>query len=153
MNRMRSLFLLAALFVLFKAGAQPATVQSTARQAQKPLLFAALPDQFQVSRSELQKIFSASLNSSITLALSNELKIEGVLIDKTQHNPGSVSVNIRVTNYSNALFNITLKLQADNSAAMQGRILHPRYGDVLQLYKEGENYYVKKTSQALFMPE
>jgi hypothetical protein len=123
------------------------------KQANKPLLFASLPSTFEVSATELQKIFSAGLNDDLLLNLSDHLLIQGKIVDKYQHNPGSVSINIRVSNYANALFNITLKLQADNSAAMQGRILHPKYGDVLQLYKRGESYFIKKTSQALFMPE
>ena len=122
-------------------------------QPSKPLLFSSLPDQFEVDRSDLLKLFSASVNDSIHLQLSPALQIEGRIVDKTQHNPGSLSVNARVSNYSNALLNISMRLNADNSSNIQGRILHPKYGDILQLYKEQDRYFIKKNSRGLYMPE
>lgn len=119
----------------------------------KPLLFSSLPDSFSISKEELLKAFSFSVGQQLKLQLSSDLVIEGTLVDKNQHTPGAVSINIRVANYKNALFNATIKFNADNSTSIQGRILHPRYGDVLEIVKEQDKYFVKKRSQALYMPE
>jgi len=62
-------------------------------------------------------------------------------------------VNIRLENYDNALFNLSARLLADNSLAIQGRVLHPRYGDVLVLTKEEGKYFFRKKPQRLVMAE
>jgi len=133
--------------------AQQLPLPAASDKSSKPKLFANLPDSFEVDKQELHNIFSASINENITAQLSNAFVITGNVVAKNQHTPGSISVNIRVSNYSNALFNLTLRLQADNSSAIQGRLLHPKYGDVLLLFKEQDKYFLKKESQALLMPD
>jgi hypothetical protein len=123
------------------------------KKQSKPSLFTSLPDQLEVASSELHRIFSGEVNERITAQLSSQFHIEGILVDKNQHTPGSLSVNIRLENYNNALFNVTIRFLADNSTSIQGRIFHPRYADVLELYKQGNRYYMKKISQRLFMPD
>jgi hypothetical protein len=128
-------------------------LSATKEKQPKPYLFSSLPDSFEVSSAELTRLFSPEINSNVSVQLSAQFKIEGIVVDKNQHTPGSVSINIRIRNYDNALFNATLRLQADNSTSIQGRILHPRYGDVLELYKQNNKYFIRKISQRLYMPE
>lgn len=125
----------------------------TGEKQVKPSLFSALPDSFEVNQSEIQKIFAAEINEPISLQLSSQFVIEGKIVDKNQHNPGTLSVNIRLSNYHSALFNLSLRLLADNSTSIRGRILHPRYSDVLVLSKDKDKYLIKKSSQRLYMPE
>lgn len=147
-------FMLGAILLLYTSmQAQNLPGTANVRQAPKPLLFATLPSAFEINKGELQRIFSAEVGENLKLQLSSHLLIEGIVVDKNQHNAASVTVNVRVSNYANALFNISLRLNADNSTTIQGRILHPKYGDVLQLYKDQDKYYIKKNTQALFMPE
>lgn len=153
MKRLRCLLIGLALLAYIDSRAQDTSPPAPTEKSQKPLLFADLPAYFEVNKAELQKIFSTEPGQPIKLQLSPQLVIEGKVVDKNQHNPASVSVNIRVANYHNALFNTSVKFNADNSTSIQGRILHPRYGDVLQLYKDQDKYFIKKNSQALFMPE
>jgi ABC-type transporter MlaC component len=152
MKRLYSLFIAVALLLHGYIHAQQPPAYTQQKQ-QKAELFAALPDSFEVDKAELQKIFAAEVNSSVQLKLSHQLSLEGTVLSKQQNNPVSVSTNIRVTNYKNALLNVTVKLAADNSSNVQGRIFHPRYRDVLILYKVKDRYYIKKSSQELFMPE
>jgi hypothetical protein len=130
---------------------EPAAIAG--KKEDKPLLFSSVPDEFEVDQTLLQKIFSADLNSPITLQLSSQFSIQGKVVDKNHHNPGTVTVNLRLSNYQNAIFNVTMRLLADNSTSIQGRILHPKYGDVLVLFKEKDRYYIRKSSQRLYMPE
>ena len=133
--------------------AQQLPLPAAADKANKAKLFANLPDSFIVNKQQLNQLFSAEVDQAIAAQLSKELLVTGTVEAKNQHNPGSISMNIRVANYSNALFNVTLRLQADNSSAIQGRILHPKYGDVLVLFKVQDNYFIKKESLALLMPD
>lgn len=119
----------------------------------KPLLFASLPDHFEVNSPELLKLVSTDTNRQIAVQLSGQFYIEGSIVEKNMQTPGTVSINIRLHNYQNALFNISISLLADNSTSIQGRILHPKYNDILILFKDKEKYYFKKISQQLYMPE
>ena len=149
MKRLHSLLIAVALLLHGYSYAQepPHIGQHKER---KPTLFASLPDSFEVDRSQL---FTADVNSTVKIKLADAFLIEGTIVDKIQNNAGSISTNMRVSNYKNALFNISLRLMADNSTSMRGRILHPRYRDLLILYKVKDRYFIKKGSQELYMPE
>lgn len=153
MKRMHRLLLCGVLLSFGYIHAQNPSLEMNRKKEAKPLLFASLPDSFAVDKTQLQKIFSAAINEQINLQLSSQFSIQGKIVDKNQHNPGSLSVNVRLSNYNNALLNLTLKLQADNSTSIHGRILHPRYSDILVLSKEKDGYLLKKTTQQLYMPE
>jgi hypothetical protein len=129
----------------------PATLRE--KKLSKPSLFTSLPEQLEVASTELHRILSGDLNEKISSQLSSQFQLVGFVVDKNQHTPGSLTMNIRLQNYDNALFNLTIRFLADNSTSIQGRILHPKYGDVLELYKEGDRYYLKKISQRLYMPD
>lgn len=133
--------------------AQEPPVALREKKLTKPFLFTSLPKHFEVNAIVLNRLVAIELNEKITAQLSSQFVIEGEVVDKNQHTPGSLSVNIRLLNYDNALFNLTTRFLADNSAIIQGRIIHPKYGDVLELYKENDRYYFKKISQRLFMPD
>lgn len=133
--------------------AQEAPLPVFQPKAEKPLLFSALPDEFEVNADTLQKMLSAEIDEPIRSQLSGQFQVQGKLVDKSHQNPGSFSVNLLLTNYHNALFNLSARLLADNSLSMQGRIVHPKYGDVLILYKVKDKYFFKKQLQKLFMPE
>ena len=123
------------------------------KKLSKPSLFTSVPEQLEVASSELHRILSSVVNEKISAQLSSQFQLTGVVVDKNQHTPGSLSVNMRLENYNNALFNLTMRFLADNSTTIQGRIIHPKYGDVLELYKEKDRYYLKKVSQRLYMTD
>ena len=123
------------------------------KKLSKPSLFTSLPEQLEVASTELHRILNSDLNEKITAQLSGQFKLAGTVVDKNQHTPGSLSMNVRLHNYDNALFNLTIQFLADNSTAIRGRIIHPRYSDVLELYKDGGRYYLKKVPQRLYMPD
>ncbi|MEP7258944.1 MAG: hypothetical protein ABI687_11150 [Flavitalea sp.] len=74
-------------------------------------------------------------------------------MEKIQEIPGTISINIRAENFNNALFTVTVRLLADNSISVQGRLIHPKYGDALVLTKENNKFYLQKREQRLYMPE
>ncbi|HUQ67642.1 MAG TPA: hypothetical protein VM101_15880, partial [Flavitalea sp.] len=123
------------------------------KKLSKPSLFTSLPEKMEVTSTELHAILSRDINENFISQVSGQLVLEGTVVEKNQHTPGSLSLNIRVHNYHDALFNLTIRFLADNSTAVKGRIIHPQYGDVLELYKENDKYYFKKISQRLYMPD
>lgn len=148
------LFLLSVVFLLqLSASAQDPRSALTEKKPPKPYLFTSLPEVFEVNTTQLIQLLSANKNEKIIAQLSGQFTVTGTVVDKSQHTPGSLTLNIRAENYHNALFNVTIRFLADNSTSIQGRILHPRYGDILELYKEHDKYYFRKKSQHLYMPE
>lgn len=133
--------------------AQKPLVAGKQQKENKPFLFAALKDQFNCNFAELQKILAAAPGEQISAQLSDQFLIKGKIIYKKQTQPGVISINARLTNYNNALFNISIRLLADNSTNIQGRIIHPNYGDVIILTRERDRYYFKKDLQQLYMTE
>jgi hypothetical protein len=153
MKRFHALMLCVVLLMTAHVRAQQPPLALSQNKPAKPFLFASLPDQFECNFDELQKITSREINGQFTAQLSSQFLATGKVVDKNQQNSGSFSINSRLSNYDNALFNISITLLADNSARIQGRIIHPKYNDVLILYKEKDKYFFKKQLQRLYMPE
>ena len=148
------LILLSVVFIVHgQICAQEPLAALREKKLSKPSLFTSVPEQLEVASTELYRILSSDVNEKISAQLSGQFQLVGVVVDKNQHTPGSLSMNIKVQNYDNALFNLTIRFLADNSTSIQGRIIHPKYGDILELYKEGERYYLKKVLQRLYMTD
>ena len=123
------------------------------QQKEKPFLFTALPDRFDCNATELHKIINAAPGEPISAQLSDQFHVTGKVIYKKQTQPGVISINARLTNYHDALFNISISVLANNTTNIQGRIIHPNYGDVIILAREKDRYYFKKILQRLYMTE
>ncbi|MEO8406566.1 MAG: hypothetical protein ABI480_18285 [Chitinophagaceae bacterium] len=136
MKRIHALILCVVLVCTNALYAQEPQVPLSVSNKAKPFLFAQLPDSFEVSYPELQKLISTEVEEAFSLQLSSQFLINGKIVNKTQQNSGTISINARIANYNNALFNISISLLADNSSNIQGRIIQPKFNDVLILYKE-----------------
>ena len=133
--------------------AQEPLIKLAPSKEARPFLFGNLPEEFEISLPALQNLFSSTLNEQINTQLSDQLLIKGKIINQSQPVPGTFSINIRLENYHNALFNVTARLMPNNSFYMQGRILHPKYGDVLVLVKNKDRYLFKKNAKRFIMPD
>ena len=153
MKRMQLILLCVFLVMHDRIHAQEPLAALREKKLSKPSLFTSVPEQLEVASAELHRSLSGAVNEKISAQLSSQFQLVGVIVDKNQHTPGSLTMNMRVQNYDNALFNITIRFLADNSTNIQGRIIHPKYGDVLELYKQNDRYYLKKISQRLYMTD
>jgi hypothetical protein len=120
---------------------------------EKPALFNQLPEKFICPAAALQNIFSASINNRFSTDLSSQLHIDGIVLDKVAVTPQQLSINIRCTNFQNALLNISRITQQDGSFKYAGRIVSPSHGDVLLLWEENGQYSFIKQKQLLSMVE
>jgi hypothetical protein len=120
---------------------------------EKPALFNQLPEKVSCSTASLQNIFSASANSNITIAISAALKLEGTVLAKVAVTPEQLSINIRCSNYQDALLNISRITEANGSFSYIGRMVSPRHGDVLLLWQENGQYSFIRQKQLLTMVE
>lgn len=150
-NRYTTGFLVVCLFVTTNLSAQDPTLVKQ-HIPEKPMLFGALPEKFECSLAELEKALALRGSGKITLQFGKFL-FAGEIIARVKQTENVESINIRSSNYSGALFNISITTQADNSKKISGRIIHPKSGDVLILTEEDNRYYLRKQPQKFFMTE
>jgi hypothetical protein len=116
-------------------------------------MFTALPPSVNCQPSELKKLFSLHINDDVSIRLNDQFVFSGTIIDKVERKSGVVSLNIRSTNFPGALFTISSVNLPGNKTGYTGRILHPSYGDVLELIQENDQYYLRKKNQNKTMVE
>ena len=133
--------------------AQKSPLALNPNRIEKPLLFAALPEVSEIGVDAIRQLLGTAENEQINIQLSSQIHLKGQIVAKNQQIPGTFSINIKAENYNNAIFNLTVRLLADNTLSFQGRILHPRYGDALVLTRENNRYYFRKRPLKLYMPE
>jgi hypothetical protein len=120
--------------------------------ATKPSLFTALPETLPVTLAELEKLNSVREGAAFTLKCSGGVQFNGTIVSVVHRSANLTSINIKLTQYAGALFNISVE-EGKNGLLYKGRILHPQYGDVLLLQAEGQQYQWKKVQQQFFMTE
>jgi hypothetical protein len=140
------------MLLVFTAACQ-VIVPVNQHPVEKPSLFNQLPDKFICPLSTLQNIFASGLNNRLSTDLGNQLHIEGIVLAKVAVTAQQLSINIRCTNFQNALLNISRLSQPDGSFKYAGRIVSPNHGDVLLLWEENGQYSFIKQKQLLTMVE
>lgn len=144
-------FLLACLCSSFITFAQEPL--SKDRSAQKPLLFASLPSKLICNRPELENLIHSSKSDKISIKLSNNLLLSGEVIESIESTPGIQNMNIRLSNFGNALLTLSIMSQPDKTNKIIGRIIHPKHSDALIIAEENGKYYITKMKMEFFMVE
>jgi hypothetical protein len=144
-------FLLAFMSIAFTTSAQDPSTQINS--AGKTSLFAKLPSKLACNRPELEKVLRYKKSEQISLKLSDNLVLSGEVIEKTEATPGVQNVNIRLSNYGNALLTVSIFTNPDNTNSIVGRIIHPRHAEALVISEENGKYYVTKHKMEFFMVE
>ena len=119
----------------------------------KPLIFSQLPERSFCNADELVQLFRIPVSSSIIIHLNGNLPLRGVITENIQRSPGTTSINIRLSDYAGALFNISLIEKPGYLPMLNGRIVHPQSGDVLVLTQENNQYILQRKAQKFFMTE
>ena len=119
----------------------------------KPYIFSQLPDRSICGPAELQELFRSNSSTSISIHLSGGKLLRGVITEKIERSPGITSINIKLSDYPGALFNLSSYTQPGQSPVIKGRIIHPQAGDVLVLSLENDQYLLQKKAQKFFMTE
>jgi hypothetical protein len=118
----------------------------------KPSLFASLPEKFECSTDQLEKIFSFSPAQKISLKLNSAFSIEGILAEKFERSNHFTTINIKLSNYSDALFNLS-RTEDKSGISYTGRIVSIKHSDALVLKKENGKYFFLKQQQQFLMVE
>jgi hypothetical protein len=151
---MKNFYALACL--LFVCGIYNAHAQVTPplnqHVADKPALFASLPDKLECNLEEVDRLFTSQPLQKLVLRLSTQLQLDGTVAEKVQKTQEILTINFKSGNYNGALFTISRIIQ-DGSIRYTGRIVSKDHGDVLILVKENEKYYFTRMAQKYVMTE
>jgi hypothetical protein len=120
---------------------------------QKPFLFPSLPSKFACNRLDADKLIQTVKYEHINIRLNETLVLEGEVMEKVQTTPGIENINIRLSNFENALLNISIISKPDNTKSIVGRIIHPKHSDALVIAEENGKYFVTKYKVEFFMVE
>jgi len=140
---------LAALFLFVTSSVysqRPVSVQPD-----KPLVFSQFPDKSECNIASLKNVFSSRSNDNISIELG-KFVFTGQIIEKVQ-TPQVLSMNIRSTNLSGAIFSISIITLPDNKQKFTGQIINPQAGDVLVLTEENNRYFLQKKPLKFFMTD
>ena len=119
----------------------------------KPSGFTALPQQFSISRLYLDELFSVSSSAKVRLPIEHNTFLEGIVLERVQKSATIITVNIRLSDYNEALFTISRQTKNNGTVQYTGRIINIRYADMMVLKDDNHALYLVKDKQSLFLTE
>ena len=119
----------------------------------KPLLFSRLPERTVITSPLLDQLFRNEPSQHVRIPLGTSSYIEGIITDKTVRNPTVTSLTIQCTNYDGALLTLSRITGVHAPDTYIGRVVNIRYGDVLLLTKQNDQYLLTKQKQSLVVVE
>jgi hypothetical protein len=121
--------------------------------SQKPLLFAHLPVKSNCNKAELEKVVQLKPSQLIQLKLNDNLVLSGEILENVTNSSGVQNINVRISNFENALLHVSILNKSNNTNKITGRIIHPRHGDALIISEENGKYIITKREMEFFMVE
>lgn len=112
----------------------------------RPKLFSNFPDIINCSETELSRVFTIAEGQNISLSFSNNFIFAGNLSSSIVKYSNLHSTIIKSPVFNNAIFNLSKRINDDNSITYVGRIINTNYGDMYELKKDiSGNYQLVKT--------
>jgi hypothetical protein len=153
MKNLRTFLLCASITVCsLCSSAQTSSVPLNEPNPNKPLLFAALPDNISVDINLFTALLNTEVGSSVNIPISSAFRFQGQVISSVSKYGNSIhSVVVRSVNYNGAglTFSRIINPQ-DGSTSYAGRIVSMGHGDLYELQNQnGEYSFVKKKFYAL----
>lgn len=119
----------------------------------KPLLFHQLPAKTAISSTQLDQLFSSDALQHIKIPLGAGNYLSGVVKEKTVRNQHVTNITIECTNYDGALLTVSRIAGRGSAVTYLGRVVNIRYGDVLLLTEQANQYFLVKEKQSLVVVE
>ena len=109
--------------------------------AAKPKQFNSFPDVINCSEAELSKIFTSSPGLSISLSFSDNFSFAGPVTSNVIKYSNLQTANVKLPTFNNSIFNISRRINKDNSITYVGRIINRDYFDGYELKKDVSGNY------------
>lgn len=109
--------------------------------AAKPKQFNSFPDVINCSEAEFSKIFTSSPGLSISLSFSDNFSFAGPVTSNVIKYSNLQTANVKLPTFNNSIFNISRRINKDNSITYVGRIINRDYFDGYELKKDVAGNY------------
>lgn len=120
---------------------------------QRPLLFADFPSKLNCKKTEVEKIIHSTQFENVSIQVNSHLVLTGQVLENFSTAAGVRNINVRLSNFNNALLHLSIIALPNNKTKTIGRIIHPAHADVLIISEENGSYYLTKQKMELFMVE
>ncbi len=150
---MKHLLLIITLFFTLSSFTASAQLPVKQHRDQKPLLFSSFSERVEIPRVLLQQFFALNAGDSFSVSLPGDLIFQGYVLEKGNPVEGTTSMNLRLKNFKEALFSLSITTNPDNQQEIRARIFHRHFADVLLLRYESGRYYLEKQEQRLVLAE
>lgn len=131
--------------------------QSTALEKKdtpdKPALFTKLPARSVCSVEAIRQLFNLQNQAAIAIPIGGGKFLAGKIVERIQRSAQVTCINIQLTDYPGAIFNLSLVQENGKAERITGVIVHPRSGDVLILSQDKNGFALQKQQQKHFVTE
>jgi hypothetical protein len=149
---MKNLYPLGLVVVSFFAVQSLSAQQPVIKPIADKPVFSKFPAKLECAATTLKKLPLAKMREAVSLQFG-DLQLAGEVVDKIQRAPQVLNMNIRLTNYSGALFTLSVVTDENNHQKLVGRIVDPAADEVLVLTEENNRYFFVKEPKEFFMTE
>lgn len=123
------------------------------REESKTSMFDRLPQRSSCNPGILERLFKDSVNDDVDIRFNENFVFKGVITAKVKRSSGVISMTIRSDNFPGAVFTVSMIPVPGKPYLYNGRILHPRYRDILILTQEAGRYYFHKQDENSLITE
>ena len=119
------------------------SISSIAQKPSSPklFLFKNYPAIINCTEAQLNNLFAAARGESISLSLSNELKLQGSITSKITKYNNLQTLTIKLPGFKNILFSVTKRTDDNNKNIFVGHLFNTDYADGYQLKRNADNSY------------
>jgi len=110
----------------------------------KPKQFAQYPDVINCSQAELDKVFNMSSGQMVSMNFSNDFSFGGDIISKMTRYSNLQSAVVKSPAFNNTIFNLSKRINPDNSITYTGHILNKDFFDGYELKRNADGSYQLK---------
>ena len=111
------------------------------QNATKPKQFSNYPAVINCTEAEISKVFTSLTGQNINLSFSDNFSFGGAVISNVIKYSNLQSANIKSPVFNNSIFNISKRINNDNSITYVGRIINRDYFDGYELKKNAAGNY------------
>lgn len=150
MSNLKALGLCLVCFCLCTIAVAQTKVPINEPDVNKPKLFTNLPDQITFDVTELKTLVTTSTETGkdITLKSFADKKTPSlsgkVIAAGSEYNNTIQTINVRLTNFNNAMLTLSSFTGPDGAVSYTGRIISFAHGDAYELQRKGEQYILVK---------
>ncbi len=119
------------------------TVPLNEPDLKKPLLFEQLPSRIAIEASTIQSILAMQPGASVSISMG-KTNLEGSIISSTLKYNNIRSVIVRSSNFNGATLTLSSSTQTNGTVKLTGRLLSMQHGDLYELQRVNEQYFLIK---------